>query len=55
MHPRTIFHGSLFVHWDPLNVKQSCPKVNLFGICEIARFPWEPITDSMMGGGVPTK
>ena len=28
--PRTIFHGCQIVHWDPLNMKQSCPQ-NIFG------------------------
>ena len=27
LHPRTIFHVcQIFVHWDPLKVKQGCPQ-----------------------------
>ena len=26
--PKAIFHGCQIVHWDPLNVKRSCPQQN---------------------------
>ena len=47
--PRTIFNGCQIVHLDPLDAKRRCPKINWYGLCEKAWFPWQPISDLRMG------